>query len=83
MLEILGIGDAAYWGNTDWLVEQSTKAEAWFLLVKLLRVRVFAVAKVNISYILPSLTGTCGITTKVIWLTDLAEGGVLGYLFCG
>lgn len=63
-------------------VEQSTKAEAWFLLVKLLRMRVFAVAKVNISYILFSLMGTCGITSKVIQLSDLAENRVLGHLFC-
>lgn len=47
-----------------------------------MRVRVFAVAKGNISYIFSCLTGTCGITSKVIQLSDLAENEVLGYLFC-
>lgn len=63
-------------------MEQSTKAEAWLLLVKLLKARVFAVAKVNICCILSSLMGTCGITSNVIQLSALAENRVLGYLFC-
>lgn len=35
----------------------------------------FAVAKVSISYILSSLLGACGITSKVFQLNDLAENG--------
>lgn len=64
------------------LMEQNTKAEAWFLLVKLLRARIFAVAKVSIGYILSSLMDACGITSKVFQLSDLAENRVLGHLFC-
>lgn len=52
------------------------------LLVKLLRARIFAVAKVSIGYILSSLMDACGITSKVFQLSDLAENRVLGHLFC-
>lgn len=55
-------------------MEQSTKSEARFLLlVQLLRVRVCATAKLNLGYLLFSLTGTCGITSELIQLADLAE----------
>lgn len=64
----------------DWWTR--APAETWLLLVKLLRARVFAVAKVSINYILSSLMATCGITSKVIQLSDLAENMVLGYLSC-
>ena len=58
-------------------MEQSTKAEARFLLlVRLLRVRVCATAKLNLSYLLFSLTGTCGITSDLMQLTDPAANDV-------
>lgn len=58
------------------MVEQNTKSEARFLLVWLLRVRVCATSKLNLSYLLFSLTGICGITGELIPLTDLAENDV-------
>lgn len=58
-------------------MERSTKSEARFLLlVQLLRVRVCATAQLNLSYLLFSLTGTCGIKSELIQLADLAENDV-------
>lgn len=55
------------------LVEQSTKSEARFLLVQLLRARLCATARLNLTYLLFFLAGTCGITSELIQLSDLSE----------
>lgn len=57
-------------------MEQSTKSEARFLLVQLLRARVCATARLNLSYLLFFLAGACGITNELIKLSDLAENDV-------